>query len=160
MMRYRFIDEVLSLDLGERPRIEVAKTFAVGDDALSGPLGSDRVPNSLLLELLAMTGGHLAFRHGGARRLPLLLKVPECRFDGMARPGERLRAVASLAGTSTLSDDAGMAEAHVEAWAGDARVASGRFLYLCVAVPGVDLAAFAPHAEGETVDGHGPSRSR
>jgi len=146
MMRYRFIDEVLSLDLGARPRIEVAKTFAPGDDALSGPLGPDRVPNALILELLAMTGGHLAFRHGGARRLPLLLKVPECRFEQPARAGDRLRAIAQLEGTSRLSDDAGMAEARVEAFAGPVRLAVGRLLYLCVAVPGVDLAAFAGSA--------------
>jgi hypothetical protein len=146
MMRYRFIDEVLSLDLGARPRIEVAKTFAPGDDALSGPLGPDRVPNALILELLAMTGGHLAFRHGGARRLPLLLKVPECRFEQPARAGDRLRAIAQLEGTSDLSGDAGMAEARVEAFAGSVRLAVGRLLYLCVAVPGVDLAAFAGSA--------------
>ena len=145
MMRYRFIDEVLSLDLGACSRLEVAKTFAAGDDALSGPLGPDRVPNALVLELLAMTGGHLAFRHGGSRQLPLLLKVPECRFERFARAGQRLRAIAQLEGTSRLSDDAGMAEAHVEAFAGSMRVAAGRLLYLCVAVPGVDLAAFAGH---------------
>jgi hypothetical protein len=143
MMRYRFVDEVLALDLGVRPRIEVAKTFAAGDDAFSGPLGDDRVPNSLVLELLAMTGGHLAFHHGGARRLPLLLKVPECRFEGTARAGDRLRATATLTGASTISDEAGMTEAHGEVFARDARVATGRLLYLCVAVPDVDLAAFA-----------------
>jgi hypothetical protein len=142
-MRYQFIDEVLSLDLGPQPRIEVAKTFAVDDDGVSGPLGPNRIPNSLILELLAMTGGRLAFHHGGARRLPLLLKVPECRFEAPARPGQRLRAVARLEGTSTLSDDAGMAEAHVEVFAGATRIAAGRLLYLCVAVPGVELAAFA-----------------
>ena len=138
-MRYRFVDEVLTLDLGARPRIEVAKTFVPGDDAFSGPLGPTRVPNALVLELLAMTGGHLAFRHGGARRLPMLLKVPECRFEREAHAGERLRAVASLEGTSTVSEDAGMAEVSAEVFAGDARVAAGRLLYLCVAVPGVDL---------------------
>jgi 3-hydroxymyristoyl/3-hydroxydecanoyl-(acyl carrier protein) dehydratase len=142
-MRYRFVDDVMSLDLGAHPRIEVAKTFAAGDDAFSGPLGDDRVPNSLLLELLAMTGGHLAFRHGGARRLPLLLKVPECRFEGTARAGDRLRATATLTGTSEVSADAGMAEAQGEVFAGDVRVATGRLLYLCVAVAGADLAAFA-----------------
>jgi hypothetical protein len=142
-MRYRFIDEVLSLDLGASPRIEVTKTFVHGDDAFSGPLGSDRVPNSLLLELLAMTGGQLAFRHGGARRLPLLLKVPDCRFEAPARPGVRLRAVAALEGTSRLSDDAGMAETRGEIFAGDERVAAARLLYLCVAVHDVDLAAFS-----------------
>ena len=142
MMRYQFIDEVLALDLGAAPRIEVAKTFAA-DDALSGPLGRDRVPNSLVLELLAMTGGHLAFRHGGMQRLPILLKVPECRFDASARPGERLRAVASLTGTSALADGATMAEAQGEIFAGHRRVAAGRLLYACVAVAGVDLTAFA-----------------
>jgi hypothetical protein len=141
-MRYRFVDEVVSLSLGAEPRIEVEKTFAPGDDAVSGPLGSDRVPNSLILEMLAMTGGHLAFRHAGAKRLPLLLKVPSCRFEGVARPGERLRAIAHLEGTSELSDDAGMAEARVEAFRADTRIASGRLLYLCVAVPGIDLTAF------------------
>jgi len=143
MMRYRFIDEVVSLDLGERPRIEVAKTFAVGDEALSGPQGPERVPNALILELMAMTGGHLAFRHGGSQKLPLLLKVPNCRFEHPARAGERLRAVAHLEGTSRLSDDAGMAQARVDAFGVSGRVATGRLLYLCVAVPGVDLAGFA-----------------
>ena len=77
------------------------------------------------------------------RRVPLLLKVPECRFDGVARPGERLRAVASLAGASALSEGATMAEASAEVFAGRTRVATGRLLYLCVTVPGVDLEAFA-----------------
>jgi hypothetical protein len=145
MMRYRFVDEVLSLELGgPRPRITVVKTFPAGDDAFSGPLGVARVPNSLLLELLAMTGGHLAFRHGGGRQVPLLLKVPECRFEGVARAGERLRAVGCLEGVSALGADAGLAEASVEAFAGAARVATARLLYLCVAVSSVDLAAFAP----------------
>jgi hypothetical protein len=138
-MRYRFIDEVLALDLGAQPRIEVAKTFASGDDGLTGPLGPHRVPNSLILELLAMTGGHLAFRHGGARRLPLLLKVPDCTFDAPARAGQRLRAIASLDGTSPVSDDATVAEARVEVFDGPARVAAARLLYLCVSVDGVEL---------------------
>ena len=143
MMRYRFVDKVIALDLGPAPRIEIAKTFAPGDDALSGPLGPDEVPHGLVLELLAMTGGHLAFRHAGGRRLPLLLKVPECRFEAAVRPGQPLRAIAYLEGTSRLSDDTGMAEARVEAFSDARRVASGRLLYLCVAVPDVDLSAFA-----------------
>ena len=142
MMRYRFVDEVFSLDLVACPRIVVAKTFAADDDAFSGPLGRERVPNSLVLELLAMTGGHLAFRHGGGRRLPLLLKVPECRFEGTARPGQRLRAIAHLEGMSRVSDDAAMAEARGEVFADATPVASGHLLYICVAVPGVDLASF------------------
>lgn len=123
----------------------MAKTFAAGEDAFTGPGGSARVPESLLLELMAMTGGHLVFRHLGERRLPLLLKVPECGFDGAARPGVRLRAVATLRGASTVAEGAEMVEAATEVYAGGERVAAGTLMYLCLAVPGVDLAA---HREG------------
>src|SRR5437773_551118 len=94
-MRYHFVDEIVSLALDGAPRIEVAKRFAAGDDVFSGPHDVDRVPESMLLELMAMTGGHLVFRHLGERRLPLLLKVPECRFDGFAAVG-RLDRLAAL----------------------------------------------------------------
>ncbi len=139
-MKYRFVDEIVSLDLGEAPRIEVRKTFAAGDDALSGPAGPRRVPNSLILELMAMAGGHLIFRHLDASRLPLLLKVHECRFEGRVGPDVPLRAVAELAGISAASELAQTAEARSEVFAGEARIASGRLLYLCVSVPGVKLA--------------------
>lgn len=140
-MRYRFIDEVSSLSLDGTPRIEVAKTFDANDDAFGGPGGRGRVPDSLLLELMAMAGGHLIFQHLGERRLPLLLKVPECRFDGAARPGARLRAVAALRGASAVADGAEVVEAETEVYVGSERVAAGTLMYLCVAVPGVDLAA-------------------
>jgi hypothetical protein len=38
-MRYRFVDRVVSLELGDSPRIEVVKTFDFADDALTGPEG-------------------------------------------------------------------------------------------------------------------------
>lgn len=142
MMRYRFVDDVLKLELGEAPRIEVSKTFALGDDALSGPAGRERVPNSLLLELLAMTGGHLIFRHGGRARLPLLLKVEECRFEGGVRAGVRLTAVAELRGASGLTERTGMAETAAEAFQDGRRVAHGRLLYVCIAVPPAAVTAF------------------
>ena len=141
MMRYRFIDEVTSLSLDGTPRIEVAKTFDANDDAFSGPCGRARVPESLLLELMAMTGGHLIFQHLGERRLPLLLKVPECRFDGAARPGVRLRAVAALRGASSVAEGTDVVEAATEVYVGSERVAASTLMYLCVAVSGVDLAA-------------------
>jgi 3-hydroxymyristoyl/3-hydroxydecanoyl-(acyl carrier protein) dehydratase len=141
-MRYRFIDKVVSLSLDVQPRIEVEKTFHGGDDAFTGPSGPARVPDSLLLELMAMAGGRLVFHHLEASRLPLLLKVPECRFDGAAGPEVALRAVAELKGVSPIGDDATVAEASTEVYAGDERVAAGTLFYLCVSVPGVDLAAY------------------
>src|SRR5262249_60485191 len=97
-MRYRFVDEIVSLALDGAPRIEVAKRFDPGDDVFGGPQGPERVPDSMLLELMAMTGGQLIFRHLGGARLPLLLKVPECRLDGAPSPGHPPRGVATLAG--------------------------------------------------------------
>ena len=142
LMRYRFIDKVVSLALDGQLRIEVEKTFHGDDDVFSGPSGPTRVPDSLLLELMAMTGGHLIFRHLGGSRLPLLLKVPECRFEGAAGPEIALRAVANLKGISAISDDASVAESSAGVFAGEERVATGTLLYLCVSVPGVDLARF------------------
>ncbi len=142
MMRYRFVDEVVTLELGEAPRIEIRKTFDVADDALTGPDGPRAVPGSLLLELLAMAGGHLVFRHLGSRRLPLLLKVPELRIDGPARPGIGVSARARLRGVSDMGDGVSVAETEGEVEQSGVPVASGRCLYVCVTVPGVDLTAY------------------
>src|SRR2546422_11338907 len=99
-MRYRFIDKVVSLALDGQLRIEVEKTFHADDDVFSGPSGPTRVPDSLLLELMAMTGGHLIFHHLGGSRVPPLLKVPECRFEGAAGAENGPRAVAKPQGIS------------------------------------------------------------
>lgn len=141
-MRYRFIDEVVALQTDAPARIEVRKTFAAGDDAFSGPMGPDQVPNSLLLELLAMTGGHLVFHCLARGRVPLLLKVQECRFEGRARPGVPLQARASLNGLDAASAPAVVAETSGEVLAEGALVAAARLLFVCVSVPEMDLAAF------------------
>jgi 3-hydroxymyristoyl/3-hydroxydecanoyl-(acyl carrier protein) dehydratase len=141
-MRYRFIDEIVTLQTQAPARIEVCKTFAAGDDAFSGPLGPDRVPNSLLLELLAMTGGHLVFHCLDRGRLPLLLKVQECRFEGCARPGVPLHARASLNGLDDPSAATVVAETSGEVLANGALVAAARLLFVCVTVPNMNPAAF------------------
>ena len=138
-MRYRFVDEIVSLALDGAPRIEVAKRFDPGDDVFSGPQGPERVPESMLLELMAMTGGHLIFRHLGRSRLPLLLKVPECRFEGTASAGERLRAVADLRGLSSVADGTSVAETDAQVYLETKRIAQARMMFVCISVPGVDL---------------------
>lgn len=141
-MRYRFVDQVDALELGDPAWIEVTKTFDADDDAFTGPAGSRRVPNSLVLELLAMTGGYLVFRRLDRSRLPLLLKAPEVRFEAPVQPGERLCARAELRGLSDPREGVGMAEASGEVHVGPRRIASGRLLYACVAVPGIGLPAY------------------
>jgi 3-hydroxymyristoyl/3-hydroxydecanoyl-(acyl carrier protein) dehydratase len=139
-MRYRFVDEIVSLALDGAPRIEVAKRFDPDDDVFSGPQGPRRVPESMLLELMAMTGGQLIFRHLGENRLPLLLKVPECRFDGAASAGERLRAVAALRGLTAVADGTSVAETETEIYAEDTPIARARLMFVCVERPATDLA--------------------
>jgi 3-hydroxymyristoyl/3-hydroxydecanoyl-(acyl carrier protein) dehydratase len=141
-MRYRFIDRVVSLELGATPRIEVTKTFAATDDGLSGPHGPLRVPTSLVLELLAMTGGHLLARWLGGTRLPLLLKVAEFRVERPACPGEPLSARVTLGARSGAADGAAMAETSGDVYQGSARIAAGRLTYVCVRLPGIDLNAY------------------
>lgn len=58
-MRYHFVDEIVSLALDGAPRIEVAKRFDPDDGVFRVPEGPPRVPESMLLELMAMTGGPL-----------------------------------------------------------------------------------------------------
>ena len=145
-MKYRFIDEIVSLDTRDPASISVRKTFAPGDDALSGPLGPDRVPNSLLLELLAMTGGHLLFSRLDRQRLPLLVKVHECRFEGTARAGVALEARASLDGVGTASSAGTLAETSGEVLADGVRVAAARLLFLCVSVPALPAALLGERA--------------
>jgi hypothetical protein len=131
-MRYRFVDEIVSLTLDGTPRIEVAKCFDPGDDVFSGPQGPGRVPDSMLLELMAMTGGQLIFHHLDRGRLPLLLKVPECRVDGEASAGDRLRAVATLRGLTSQADGTCVAETETEVSVESTTIARARLMFVCV----------------------------
>jgi hypothetical protein len=143
MMRYRFVDEIVTLELGDRPRIEIRKTFDPMDDALSGPTGRACVPAALVLELLAMTGGHLIFHRLGATRVPVLLKARDVRFDADVPSGRPLRATAQLSGLAEVSPTLTTAETVAEVYANDRIMASGRLFYACASVPGIDLARYA-----------------
>ena len=145
-MKYRFVDDVIALDVGARPRIEVAKTFASGDDAFSGPAGPDRVPASLLVELMATTGGHLLMRRLAGDRLPLLVAVRECAFGAAAGPDVALRAVAWLEGSEHVLTRDAMAEVHAEVRADELKIASARLRYLCVPLPVDGLGIVEPSA--------------
>jgi len=56
-MRYRFVDEIVSLALDGARRIEVAERFDPDDGVVRVAEGPRRVPESMPLELMAMTGG-------------------------------------------------------------------------------------------------------
>jgi hypothetical protein len=138
-MRYRFIDEIVSLTLDGAPRIEVSKRFDPDDDVFRGPAGSHRVPESMLLELMAMTGGQLIARHLGGSRLPMLLKISECRFEGDGQARETLRAVAELGGVTVPTDGPAVAEAETAVYAGPRPIARARLMFACVDATDVGL---------------------
>ena len=137
-MRYQFVDEIVSLALDGIPRIEVARRFDREDDVFTGPQGPARVPESMLLELMAMTGGQLIFRHLGRSRLPLLLKVPDCRLEGVAAAGDRLRAVATLRGLTSVADGTSVAETESEVYVERTPIARATLMFVCVEPPAGD----------------------
>jgi 3-hydroxymyristoyl/3-hydroxydecanoyl-(acyl carrier protein) dehydratase len=100
----------------------------------------------MLLELMSMTAGHLVFRHLGGGRLPLVLKVPECRFDGAVAPGDPLRAHAALRGVSPVADGTSVAETDAQVYRATEGVAHARIMFVCVSVPGLDGVALGAGA--------------
>jgi hypothetical protein len=100
------------------------------------------VPGSLLLELVTTAGGWLVLHRMDWQRLPLLIKVPECRFVGSASAGEPLTARARLHALSTA--DPFLAEVSGEVHGRESLLVTARLIYLCYAVPGMDLASARP----------------
>lgn len=143
MMRYRFVDRVVAFDSGPPPAMTIEKTFPVGGDCFTGPV-PDAVPVSLLIETLAMTGGHLILRSFAADRLPLLLKIEHATVTDAVRPGDTVVARVTLRGIAGEGDPAAVAQADGEAAVSGRPVLRCRLLYACVRVPGIDLREAGP----------------
>lgn len=138
MMRYQFADRVLAFDAARGPTMTVAKMFPATGDCFTGP-EPDAVPVSLLVETVAMAGGHLIVRATAGDRLPLLLKVEDAIVSGRVRPGETVTATVTLRGRT---EDAGVAAAvgaEGELSVSGSFVLRCRLLYACVRVPGLNV---------------------
>lgn len=138
MMRYRFVDRVLAFDAKPTPTMTIAKLFPPMDDCFTGLL-PDAVPVSLVVETLAMAGGHLIVRAVARDRLPLLLKVEHATVTDAVRPGETVVATVTLRGTTGQDAPALVAQADGEASVCGRPVLRCRLLYACVRVPGMTL---------------------
>lgn len=138
MMRYQFVDRVVAFDPGPPPTLTIEKTFHDGDDCFSGPM-PDAVPVSLVIETLAMAGGHLIVRSFARDRLPLLLKIEHAIVTDTVRPGETIAATVMLRGIAGEGDPAAVAQADGEVSVSGRLVLRCRLLYACVRVPGIDL---------------------
>lgn len=143
MMRYQFVDRVLVFDAARGPTMTVAKMFPATDDCFSGPV-PDAVPVSLLVETVAMAGGHLIIRATAGDRLPLLLKLEDVIVSGRVRPGDTVTATVRLRGRT---EDAGVAAAvgaEGELAVSGRCVVRCRLLYACVRVPGLNAREAIP----------------
>ncbi len=141
MMRYQFIDRVVAFAAEPPPTLTIAKTFSATDDCFTGPV-PDAVPVSLLIETLAMAGGHLIVRMLASERLPLLLKIEDAAVTGAVRPGETLMATVTVRGVSGEGKTTAVAQAEGEASVSGRPVLRCRLLYACVRVPGLNPLTF------------------
>lgn len=138
-MSYRFIDRVIALGQGPPATIRIAKTFPPEDPCVGGPIHTGRVPASMILEAIAMSGGYLIFHRAADGAVPLLLKVEEASFTRSVSPGELLEIRAEILAVSKGLNGVGIAQTHGVVLAGEERVAEARLLYLCVHLPGLNL---------------------
>ena len=138
-MTFRFVDEVLSVEPGERGKITTLTVIPASSPYLEGPQRPGAVPSSIILEALAQSAGRLILATY-PRRGVLLIKVEEIQFFRPLGGGERLTVRTELLGFHGDPETTGVASAVGEASVDGAPVAEARLLFLVVRVDGLDVA--------------------
>ena len=88
-MRWYWIDRFLEFESGRRAK--AVKNVSLAEDHLHDHFpGYPVMPQSLVIEGLAQTGGLLVCEHSGFREKVVLAKVPKARFHFPATPGNTL----------------------------------------------------------------------
>lgn len=94
-MRWYWIDRFLEFHSGRYAK--AIKMISMAEDHLHDHFpGYLIMPNSLIVEGMAQTGGLLACEHGGFREKVILAKIPRAEFFCEARPGDALVYTATL----------------------------------------------------------------
>lgn len=94
-MRWYWIDRFLEFESGRYAK--AVKNVSLAEDHLHDHFpGYPVMPNSLVIEGLAQTGGLLVCEHNRFREKVVLAKVPKVTFYGIARPGDTLTYTATL----------------------------------------------------------------
>lgn len=137
-MTFRFVDEVLSVEPGERGKIVTLTLIPSSAPYLTGPFRPAGVPPSLVLESLAQSAGHLILATY-PRRGVLLIKVEELQFFRPLRSGERLTVHSELLGFHGDPESTGVAGAWGKALVDGIPVAEARLLFLVVRVDGLGV---------------------
>ena len=88
-MRWYWIDRFLEFESGRRAKS--VKNVSLAEEHLHDHFpGYPVMPNTLVIEGLAQTGGLLVCEHNQFREKVVLAKVPKARFHFWATPGETL----------------------------------------------------------------------
>jgi len=88
-MRWYWIDRLLEFESGRYAK--AVKNISLAEDHLHDHFpGYPVLPNSLVIEGLAQTGGLLVCEHNAFAEKVILAKVPYARFFSQALPGDRL----------------------------------------------------------------------
>jgi len=94
-MRWYWIDRFIAFESGRYAK--AIKNISLAEDYLHDHFpGFPIMPNTLIMEGLAQTGGLLVCEHGRFREKVILAKVPKVVFYGEARPGDTLTYTASI----------------------------------------------------------------
>ena len=100
-MRWIWIDRFIEFESGRRAR--AIKNVTLAEDHLHDHFyGYPVMPNSLILEGLAQTGGILVGEHGNFEEKVILAKVPKVTFHELALPGDTLTYTAEV---EAINDD-------------------------------------------------------
>jgi 3-hydroxyacyl-[acyl-carrier-protein] dehydratase len=88
-MRWIWIDKFIEFDRGKRAR--AVKNVTLAEDHLHDHFpGYPTMPNSLIIEGLAQTGGILVGEHSDFKEKVILAKIPKAVFHFPALPGDTL----------------------------------------------------------------------
>ncbi len=88
-MRWIWIDRFIEFESGRRAK--AIKNVTLAEDHLHDHFyGYPVMPNSLITEGLAQTGGILVGEHGNFEEKVILAKISRARFEFAARPGDTL----------------------------------------------------------------------
>jgi 3-hydroxyacyl-[acyl-carrier-protein] dehydratase len=94
-MRWFWIDRFIEFESGRYAK--AIKNISLAEDHLHDHFpGYPVMPNSLVIEGLAQTGGLLVCEHGRFQQKVILAKVPKVCFHGEAVPGDTLTYTATI----------------------------------------------------------------
>src|SRR5215475_9115694 len=102
-MRWIWIDKFIEFESGKRAR--AVKNLSLAEEHLHDHFpGSPMMPNSLIIEGLAQTGGLLVGEYNAFEKKVILAKIPKAEFHFQAVPGDTLTYTAVL---DAIGDDGG-----------------------------------------------------